>query len=292
MERQRIKDGKPYTHTRIAHDDISINVNWETRSDRRLAQLNCAISADIRSGYVFRCDVDFDPTVDPLDTVEDHYFGPSKSVSLRRQYRNSKETFTAPLMHFQRPTARFDEPALFAAAIGKLNRFVLSHGYPRLWLRSPVPRANEIDKVVGFPILSPRYRAEYRELDIDDAIQNPKLRAAITRRMTMATLQPVSTFQNVLQKRVSIVERAGGGSARKGSSYVNGSACNPRVLIAMLNIWRIYYNFFDWPTYTSPDEDEKTAPEKDESTTQDKDEGTIASGDARAVRRLKVPGAN
>jgi len=116
----------------------------------------------------------------------------------------------------------------------------------------------------------------------------------------MATLQPVSTFQNALRKRVSIVERAGGGSARKGSSYINGSAYNPRVLIAMLNIWRIHYNFFDWQTYASPDEEEKAAAEKDESatsgndggTTPEKEEDTTDSGDAKAVRRLRVPGTD
>ncbi len=426
VERQRIKDEKPYTHTRIAHDDISINLNWETRTDRRLTQLNCSISADIRSGYVFRCDADFDPKIDPLEVVEEHYLGSTQSVNLRKQYRNGDGAFTAPLMHFQRPTARFDEPALFASAIGKLHRLIYrtdkafdaanlprspdakksrsdgerrateieflrdkwfnfvkqerdgrgsfqgivtrdtytkaaslacvkdmiplgkmtlvgeqegtmgrvvphvfrkdilndrfewaivsfnreassdwidqrkdefhisfevwrdahpglgywdalqawaaanitpafqslrdgskspwpgpnfaSKAYPQLWLRSPVPRANEVDKVIGFPISSPRCRSEYRKLGIDDTIQDPELRSAITRRMTMATLQPVSTFQNALRNRVSLVERAGGRSARKGSSYVNGSAYNPRVLIAMLNIWRIYYNVFDWRT--------------------------------------------
>lgn len=434
VDRKRVKDGKPYTHTWIAHDDISISVNWETRLDRRLTQLNCSISADIRSGYVFRCDVDFDPTIDPLSVIEETYCGPSKSASLRKQYRNAKGTFTAPLMHFQRPTARFDEPALFAAAISKLDQFVAQtdkafdaaklnltveaqqekndairraheiehlrdnwfnfvkqerdsrnsfqgimtrdtytkaaslaclkdmvppgkitiigeqegtmgrvmphifreeiladrfewmivafdkeassdlikirkedfrlnfHAWraayphleywealqqwtstkirpavlsvrggqeqpwpgsnfktaalPRLWLRSPVPRANEIDKVVGFPLLSLRYRAAYRQLDFNEDILDPQLRAAIARRMTMATLQPVSTFQNALRYRVSIVERAGGVSSRKGSKYINGSAYNPRVLIAMLNIWRIYYNFFDWREYSSPDEEE------------------------------------
>lgn len=464
VDRQRIKDNKPYTHTRIAHDDISISVNWETRLDRRLTQLNCSISADIGSGYVFRCDVDFDPMIDPLEVIEESYCGPSKSVNLRKQYRNATETFTAPLMHFQRPTARFDEPALFAAAIGKLDQFaartdkafdavdqlptmeaaqaqgkarqraqeiehlrdkwfnvvkqerdgrssfqgimtrdvytktaslaclkdmvppgkitligeqegtmgrVVPHvfreeiladrfewiivafdkeassdlidsrkedyhqrfdawraahphlaywdalqlwasanirpavrtlrgdieqpwpgsnftarAYPELWLRSPVPRANEIDKVIGFPLLSSRYRAAYRQLGFNEEIQDPQLRAAITRRMTMATLQPVSTFQNALRKRVSIVERAGGGSSRKGSKYINGSAYNPRVLIAILNIWRIYYNFFDWRPYSSPEENDvnETAKAGDSGA-----EGAVATA---KTRRLKVPGTD
>ncbi len=123
-ERQRIKDGKPYTHTRVAHDDIVVGVNWQTKIDRKITQLNCSVSADIRSGYVFRCDVDFDPTIDPLEVVEEAYFGVARGSTLRKQYRNSKGTFTAPLLHFQRPTARFDEPALFNAAEMRLRHFV------------------------------------------------------------------------------------------------------------------------------------------------------------------------
>lgn len=123
VERQSIKNGKPYSHTRIAHDDIVVGVNWQTKIDRTITQLNCSVSADIRSGYVFRCDVDFDPTIDPLEVL-DAYFGVARETSLRKQYRNSKETFTAPTIHFQRPTARFDEPALFTAAEKRLRHFV------------------------------------------------------------------------------------------------------------------------------------------------------------------------
>jgi hypothetical protein len=124
IERQRIKDGKPYTHTCIAHDDISVGVNWQKKIHRKITQLNCSVSADIRSGYVFRCDVDFDPTIDPLEVIEEAYFGVARGSTLRKQYRNSEGTFTAPLLHFQRPTARFDEPALFSAAEKRLRHFV------------------------------------------------------------------------------------------------------------------------------------------------------------------------
>lgn len=56
--------------------------------------------------------------------MEKDYSGPKQSVSLRKQYRNSDEVLLAPLMYFQRPRARFDEPAFFASAIGKLQCFV------------------------------------------------------------------------------------------------------------------------------------------------------------------------
>jgi hypothetical protein len=129
--------------------------------------------------------------------------------------------------------------------------------YLRLWLCGPVPRAAEIDKVIGFPVLSSRDRAAYRRLGFNLDIQNPVLRACIT----MATLQPVSTFQNALSSRISTVQRAGGGSRRKGSSYIDGSACNPRVLIAALNIWRIHDTFFDWRPWSSPEDEEATVKE-------------------------------
>ena len=105
-------------HTRIAHDDIVLGVNWETRKDRRITQLNCSVSSDIQSGYVFRADIDFDPTVDPVETLAQAYLGADGSEpALRAHYtQKSGRQFTAPRLAFQRPTGRYDEAALFAAA--------------------------------------------------------------------------------------------------------------------------------------------------------------------------------
>jgi hypothetical protein len=158
-----------------------------------------------------------------------------------------------------------------------------STAFPRLWVHSPIQRANEIDKVVGFPILSPRYRAAYRRLGIDDEIDDPELRAAITRRVIHATIQPTSTFMNAIRERVSIVQRAGGRSSRVGATYINGAAYNPRVLIALMNIWRIHYNFFDWRPYRLPLEvaeagDAQSAP------------GQKKTGEH--LRRIAVPGTD
>jgi hypothetical protein len=73
---------------------------------------------------MFRSEVDFDPTVDLPEGIEGAYFGFAKSVTLRKQYLNSDESFTATLMHFQRPKGRFDETALFAAAKKQPRHFV------------------------------------------------------------------------------------------------------------------------------------------------------------------------
>jgi hypothetical protein len=101
-------------------------VNWETTANRRITALNCSVSADIQSGYIFRIDVDFDRTIDPVRFIEDHYLGTSGSEeSLRRTYEQASGlVFTAPLMLFQRPSDRFGEPALFASAQAHLRLFV------------------------------------------------------------------------------------------------------------------------------------------------------------------------
>jgi hypothetical protein len=430
--RSRLAAKNRFRHTRIAHDDVVLGCNWETSKDRRITALNCAVSADVRSGYVFRADVDFDPRVDPVRFIEETFLGyGGRTPALRAGYEQSKKTFTAPLLAFQRPSGRFDEAALFAAAESVLRLFdqttakayeragteppeavrqemltarvkswvineianlffnfppnerdsrntfngimtrdtytkaaslaclrdqvpfgkitliseqeaamarVVPHIFgemigedrfewhvvtfdkaakkpetvrrtalyneafrafreenpeldpwealhlwtmsrlvpalrvdadgneigafpisnfaskaiPALWLRSPVQVAGETNKVVGFPILSPRYRGDYRRLGMRGTIPPGPLREAITRRVINATVQPAATFCNALRERVSFARRAGGRAARTGPSYINGACFNPRVLIAVLNIYRIYYNYFELRQYVSP----------------------------------------
>ena len=67
--------------------------------------------------------MDFDPTVDPVKAIEDAYCSQGSGDNLRRTYQQAQKRFSAPLMSFQRPTGRFDEPALFAAAESRLRLF-------------------------------------------------------------------------------------------------------------------------------------------------------------------------
>ncbi|MCQ0092071.1 hypothetical protein [Roseovarius sp. M141] len=162
-----------------------------------------------------------------------------------------------------------------------------SAAFPRLWVNSSIQTANEIDKTVGFPILSPRYRAAYRRFGIDD----PDLRAAISRRIIHATSQPTSTFMNATRERVSIIQRAGGRSSRVGATYINGAAYNPRVLIALMNIWRVHYNVFDWRPYRrTPLEAEASTPEGP--TTAAAEDAADLAENGEQLRRLVVPGTD
>ncbi|MCK0169783.1 hypothetical protein MWU53_01790 [Aliiroseovarius sp. S1123] len=419
-----------FRHHKIAHDDIVLSVNWETRTDRRLTQLNCSISADIDSGYIYRIDVDFDPTIDPANYLLDHYGGRKGPVKIRKTYTKADgTTFTAPLLEFQRPSGRYEEGALFAAAesefrlfgekvheklkrakrtpdaslqfeldraeerrlslsflrrfyfnfpaserdtrnsfsgimtrdtytkaahleclremlpsgkitlvseqeaamarvvphifredikedlfewlvvsfnkkatkgqiTSKFNRYDASlrrfrnanpnlapyealhawtearlkpaykpgrsgdarpfpisnfatRAFPDLWIRSPVQFGGETDKVVGFPVLSRRYREQFKALGIDSQIKDPDLCKAITRRVVRATLQPASSFMEAVRERISMTDRASSGGARKGPSFENGASYNPRVLIAILNIFRVHYNFFEFRQYVT-----------------------------------------
>ena len=57
---------------------------------------------------------------------------------------------------------------------------------------------------------------------------------------------------NSLRERLSPAARASAGGARSSGSYVQGAMFNPRVLIALLNIYRVNYNFFEPRQYVAP----------------------------------------
>lgn len=122
--------------------------------------------------------------------------------------------------------------------------------FPQLWVRSPVQIFGETQKVVGFPLIRKEYRRQMKGIAFDQSPQDPELRAALARRALTATLQPVSAFMNSLRTRISPTDRAGGRSARNGPSYINGALFNPAVLVALLNIYRVYYNWFEPRQYT------------------------------------------
>ena len=56
---------------------------------------------------------------------------------------------------------------------------------------------------------------------------------------------------NSVRSRISHTGRAGGKSARNGPSYINGALFNPAVLVALLNIYRVHYNWFEPRQYTA-----------------------------------------
>ena len=132
--------GKQIEH-RLSHDDLSLTVNWETATDPRNTQLNCAITADATSGYVYRLDVDFDPRVAPLDlfnsTYLDEHGGPQ---NLSKEYPGTKIGF-APLFSWQRPTGRLHEPQFFSAFVNELEAF-------RVRARRRMPRKSADQRAV------------------------------------------------------------------------------------------------------------------------------------------------
>lgn len=126
--------------------------------------------------------------------------------------------------------------------------------FPLLWLRSPTQASGELDKVVGFPIVPRGLRDQIKAVAFDtDASQiDPEVRQELSDLIWKATMQPVSTFMNSVRERLSAAARAGSGGARVGGSYIQGAVFNPRTLIALLNIFRVHYNFFEARSYASP----------------------------------------
>lgn len=108
------EDTGRFIHMRMAHDDVLISINLESRQDRRLSPLTCSASADIRSGYVFRVDANFDTRVDPASFFKEHYIdenGQPKNIRQRYTRKSSGKVVSAPKLRFQRPSGRFDEAA-------------------------------------------------------------------------------------------------------------------------------------------------------------------------------------
>ena len=432
----RAQAGKEVLH-RLCHDDMTINVNWETASDRRHTQLNCSVMADATSGYVYRIDVDFDPRVEPLKVFKESYTTTSGRLkNLHRRYNvGTKDAVTLPLFAWQRPTGRLHEPQFFAAGIKELqvflkklekrhpqstpaevaayeaikaraerdiraldavgmqwfgfedkstevrgsskgmtifdtytkaahlelvrqilppgkiiltteqeatiysvvplifheeikdNRFTWlamafsknatkpdrvakvkayrsawrrfledglysgrftetastqeitlafiadnmsvaiggrsgqpapftsgaynSPAFPQLWVRSPAQSSGEIDKVVGFPLLPAYLRYKMKKLPFD-AVLDQEIREELAEHVWSATLQPASSFMNSVRRRLEAAARTESGGARSGGTYRPGAVFNPRILIAILNIYRVHYNFFEMRPYEAP----------------------------------------
>jgi hypothetical protein len=408
-------------------------VNWQTDRDRRITPLNCSISADADSGYVYRADLDFDPRWEPLDLFKQLYRdnqGLLKDIG--REYTTDKGVqFLMPLFHFQRPSGRLDEAAFFSACRSsiaafretkvrriiekapgerKIIRAELDHlssiiktlanswfgfpdtkvpyrpsfsgstvrqvytkaahfaalrhmlpatdivimteqegaitrslphvfrdeinedrftwlvvsfdktatkpdiedrtkkfaqdlvqhrtameqqrgsevpyeeacldyidmhmttvtrgtpsqpapwpltffqrsAYPQVWVRSPIQSSGETNKIVGMPIVRREMRLRLKGLRFDAAIVDPDLRRFVGEEVWRATLQPASTFMNSLRERLSPAARAASGGARSGGTYIQGAMFNPRVLIALINIFRVHYNFFEMRPYVAP----------------------------------------
>ncbi|SHF48263.1 hypothetical protein SAMN05444279_1661 [Ruegeria intermedia] len=129
---------------------------------------------------------------------------------------------------------------------------------PSLWVQTPTQASGELDKTVGFPLVGTWLRNELRPLPFNTDVQtlDHEVKNEIAELVYNATLQPVSTFMNAVRERLGATVRAGGG-ARVGGSYVQGAMFNPRILISLLNIFRVHYNYFELRPYVAPHNEEK-----------------------------------
>ena len=452
--RARLDEKAAPRTNRLCHDDIILSVNWPTQADRRTTHLACSVTADAESGYVYRIDVDFDPSVEAAALLKEAYLDPDDDIGFRnirhRYFQQDGTPFEAPPMAFQRPTGRLDENSLFATAIHHIGHFtknkirrmegpfqermrlkarlmneatrlytlyngwfdlgrqeppekssfngakvrpiytkgahmalvreMLPHGdvhlvteeegtlarllgrifreeiradrftwltisfaknatkpvimkklsdfnegikafeevakasgllscdasfkdvrlaftrrfmsafggedksapkylksaaYTNVWLRAPVQAAGELDKVVGFQIPKESLRHRLKRMTPSEALADDETAGEIAEEVLGASLQAASTFMNSLRERVSSAARTDSRGAHVAGSYRQGAVFNPRVLIAILNIYRVYYNFCELRPFVS-------ATNIPEATTKPR----------RKVRHEKVPGTD
>lgn len=117
------KDFKPHHH--LCQDNLDLTINWEHRGDNRNTVLTCSVTADMKSGYVYRADPAFDPTVIPTHIFRQAFGSAEDKKPIIKEYEQKRGNISShPLMHYQRPTGLYEEPVLFAAAIHELRTFV------------------------------------------------------------------------------------------------------------------------------------------------------------------------
>ncbi|MCR9222055.1 MAG: hypothetical protein NXI21_17665 [Alphaproteobacteria bacterium] len=125
------------------------------------------------------------------------------------------------------------------------------------WFSSPVSTFYEPAKIVGIA-MGPKWFRDYakREGDVLDILpasspsahermEERRLRAFVSGALDTATLQPVDTFFNSIRARLSPTDRSSHGGGSMSGTYIQGNLFNPRVLVALLNIYRVHYNFLE-----------------------------------------------
>lgn len=128
--------------------------------------------------------------------------------------------------------------------------------FPTLWPKSSTQASGEVDKVVGLPIVRAGLRQDLKAVTFDGAGLTDEIRAELAELVDLATLHPVSSFMNSVRARLSAATRASSGGARLGKTYITDAAFNPKVLSALLNIYRVAYDYLEPKTYASPYEPE------------------------------------
>lgn len=130
------------------------------------------------------------------------------------------------------------------------------------WVNSPLSTMYEPSKIVGVLIPPRRLRQTFKDasstreaMTVNDGMSAHEKMVAVNARRSVAeiveaaTLQPVDAFFNSLRSRLSHTERAAPGAGRSSGTYIRGNLFNPRVLVALLNIYRVSYNFFELRPY-------------------------------------------
>lgn len=164
------------------------------------------------------------------DSLEAFIVGINKNK--KTQSRNKKESLSE---HASREFKAFkvDNPNLFDF-VAKSEFF--KHNWDNTittnhtkWHAHPTPSAEEPDKVINW----------ITERDNKDVVE-------ITPLMVMATLNATDRFFLSLRRRITFFERSissASGIKSVGSKWSGYAAYNPAVLVKLLEIFRVYYNF-------------------------------------------------
>jgi hypothetical protein len=208
---------------RISHDDLILGVNWQTDRDRRVTPLNCSISADADSGYVYRADVDFDPRSEPLDLLETLYRDENGLLkNIGREYRQEHGApFTVPLFHFQRPSGRLDERALFGACLSrieafretKVKRIIEQTPGKRDAIRADLDQLSSIIKTLaqdwfGFPDLDVSFRPSFSGATVRQVYTKAAHFAALRQMLPATDIVIMTEQEGTISRTLTFLQRS------------------------------------------------------------------------------------
>lgn len=94
------------------------------------------------------------------------------------------------------------------------------------WMLHPFPSMSEPEKAVC-------YLTDYKDYDEDH----------LARLYNKASLHGIDCFFMQVRRRLSILERPIGSASSKGRAWYGYSAYNPEIIVKMLGIFRVFYNY-------------------------------------------------
>lgn len=163
-ERSLAKGGFELPKMYVSVDRQSFIVNWSSRKDRRNVQMNAIASADLKTGYVFGMNLNFDGSLDPdvverdAIAIEDyHRAAPYRRYARVWLQRDFDEAVATSVTAAAKKTAK---AAAKARGTDELSAQIVAE-YASASARDDVEQSEEQDRDLALPALGMQVHEQY-----------------------------------------------------------------------------------------------------------------------------------